>query len=188
MNLQELDRLIKKYYDGSSSDIEEERLLSLISSSDLPPEYDVERELLFGLMDTRSIPEPDSGFESRILTAIDDSEKDSRIISIKRRIYSVVSVAATLLIIFTSYLLLRNTGEPEDTFDDPVLAYNATIEVLGRIGETLNTGSDVISELALISKAEQKLGMLAEPVRMVSREMESLKYIEQSLDILDIGN
>jgi hypothetical protein len=121
------------------------------------------------------------------MQAIDRSDSGARIISLKRKIYSAVAVAATLLIMISSFFLVRNNSGPEDTFDDPILAYNATIEVLTRVGETLNTGSDVISELSVISTAENSLRRISQPARIISREMESLKYIEKSLDILDMG-
>ena len=189
MNPQELDKLIQKYYQGITSEDEEERLFKIISDNKLPPEYAEDFAMLKVLADADAdIPDPDSGFETRILKAIDRSDSDARIISLKRKIYSAVAVAASLLIMISSFFLVRNNSGPEDTFDDPVLAYNATIEVLSRVGETLNTGSDVISELSVISTAENNLRRLSQPARIISREMESLKYIEKSLDILDMGS
>jgi hypothetical protein len=189
MNQQELDKLIEKYYQGLTDEEEEKRLFDKISSGKLPAEYSEDLAILMGLAGGKDdIPEPDSGFEARIMEAIDRDDSGARVISLKRRIYSAVSVAATLLIVISSYLLVRNNGQPADTFDDPVLAYNATIEVLSRVGETLNTGSDVISELSVISTAEDNLNRLSEPARIISKEMESLKYIEKSMDILDMGS
>ena len=189
MNLQELDKLIEKYYQGLTDEEEEKSLFDKISSDKLPAEYSEDLAILMGLAGGNDdIPEPDSGFEARIMEAIDRADSGARVISLKRRIYSAVSVAATLLIVISSYLLVRNNSQPSDTFDDPVLAYNATIQVLSRVGETLNTGSDVISELSAISTAEDNLTRLSEPARIISKEMESLKYIEKSMDILDMGS
>ncbi len=188
MNLQELDKLIEKYYQGSTSEDEEIKLFDIISSGQLPPDYTGDASLLVGLAKGNNIPEPDSGFESRIMEAIDKADSEAKVISLKSRIYSAVAVAATLLIIISSYFLIQNNGEPEDTFDDPVLAYNATIEVLSRVGQTLNTGSDVISELSVISSTEDNLTKLSRPGQLISKEMESLKYIKKSIDILDLGS
>lgn len=188
MNLQELDKLIEKYYQGSTSEDEEKKLFDIISSGQLPPGYTGDASLLMGLARGSDIPEPDSGFESRIMDAIDKADSEAKVKSLKSRIYSAVAVAATVLIIISSYFLIQNNGEPEDTFDDPVLAYNATIEVLSRVGETLNTGSDVISELSVISSTEDNLTKLSRPGQLISKEMESLKYIKKSIDILDLGS
>lgn len=188
MNLQELDKLIQKYYEGETTEADEEKLFELLSSGHLPPEYTRDISIITGLSGSEDIPEPDMGFEARIMNAIDNSEQQGRVISLKRRIYTTVSVAASLLIIISSYLMLRPGSQPEDTFSDPVLAYNATLEILGRVSQTMNTGSDVISELSLISKAEDKLTKFSEPARLVSKELEPLKYIDKSIDILDFGS
>lgn len=189
MNLQELDKLIQKYYQGISNEDEEERLLKILSSEELPPEYSDDLAMLKLMFEgDEDIPEPDSGFEARIMEAIDKADTGAGIISLKRKIYMAVSVAATLLIVISSYFIVSNNTQPADTFDDPVLAYNATIQVLSRVGETLNTGSDVISELSVISVAEDNLTRISQPARIISNKMESLKYIEKSMDILDMGS
>ncbi len=188
MNLQELDRLIEKYYQGSTSEDEEKELFDIISSGQVPADYSEDIGLLMTLVNREDIPEPDAGFESRIMDAIDRVGSGAKVVSLKKRIYSAVAVAATLLIVISSYFLMQNSAGPEDTFDDPVLAYNTAIEVLSRVGRTMNTGTDVISELSAISNAEDKLNKLASPAQMISKEMESLKYIEKSMEILDIGS
>ena len=188
MNLQELDRLLEKYYNGDSKESEEKTLFELISTEDLPSEYNADRQILLGLLGSEGIPEPDNGFESRIMASIDESESRGRVISLKRRIYMAVSVAAASLIIVSSYFLLSRSSELEDTFDDPVLAYNAAIEVLEQFGRNMNSGMYALSELTIIGETEENLTKLSEPAKMVTKEMESLKYIKESIDLLDIGS
>lgn len=187
MNLQELDNLLEKYFEGQSSEGEEQRLFALLKSKKLPDQYHPDRDLLGAMLDDGFIPEPDSGFEDRIMEAIDNSEAKGKVVSIKRRLYSFVSVAATVLIIVTSYFILNRSSEPEDTFDDPILAYNATIDVLTRVSNTLSSGSEVIAKLSIIGETQENLLLISEPARIVSKEMESLKYIEKSMSILEIG-
>ena len=185
MNLQELDRLLEKYYSGNSSADEEIRLLDLMASESLPDEYNNDRKLLLGMISNDRIPEPDSGFESRIMSRIDESELKGKIVTIKRRLYSIVAVAASLLIVISSYFILSRSVEPIDTFDDPVLAYNATIEVLQQVGRSLDMGTDVLSELAIIGETRENLIMLSQPAREATKNMESLRYIEKGIDLLD---
>ena len=187
MNLQELDSLLEKYFGGLTSEGEEQRLFALLKTEKLPEQYHPDRDLLNALLDDAVVPEPDSGFEARIMGAIDESESERKIVSIKRKLYSFVSVAAMVLIIFTSYFILNRNSEPKDTFDDPILAYNATIDVLTRVSNTLNSGNDAMAKLSIIGETQENLQKLSEPARIVNREMESLKYIEKSLSILEIG-
>ncbi len=188
MNRQELDRLLELYYDGKSSDKEEQDLIAMVRDSNLPEEYYSERDMLLTLSGKADeIPEPDNGFESRIMQAIDDSEQSARITSLKRRVYTAVSIAASFLILISSVFILNRNSAPADTFDDPLMAYNATVDLLQQVSSTLNSGSEAIGDLALIAETRDKINMLSAPAIKASKDMESLKYLEKSLSILSRG-
>ncbi len=188
MNRQELDRLLELYYDGKSSDKEEQDLIAMVRDSNLPEEYYSERDMLLTLSGKADeIPEPDNGFESRIMQAIDDSEQSARITSLKRRVYTAVSIAASFLILISSVFILNRNSQPADTFDDPLMAYNATVDLLQQVSSTLNSGSEAIGDLALIAETRDKINMLSAPAIKASKDMESLKYLEKSLSILSRG-
>ena len=186
MNLQELDRLLQAWYEGTGSEEEEHRLFAMLKADDLPAKYATNRQILGAFLDMSSAPEPDSGFEARIMEAVDRSETEGRIVSLKRRVYAIVSVAASVLIILSGYFIIESENKLKDTFDDPVLAYNATLEVLQRVSTTLNTGSDAIENLSEIEKARNQLEMLSEPARAVSRDLQALKHIEKSISYFDL--
>lgn len=187
MNLQELDRILEKYYEGTSSEEEERSLFDALKDDDLPDKYLMDREMIGGITDDVYIPEPDSSFESRIIQAIDDDENLKKVISLKRRVYAVVSVAATILIVISSWFILQDNGGMKDTFDDPVLAYNATLEILQQVSTTMNSGTEAMSNLNHIDKARENLIRLSEPAMVVGREMESLKHLERSISLLENG-
>ena len=176
------------YYDGKSSDKEEQDLIAMVRDSNLPEEYYSERDMLLTLSGKADeIPEPDNGFESRIMQAIDDSEQSARITSLKRRVYTAVSIAASFLILISSVFILNRNSQPADTFDDPLMAYNATVDLLQQVSSTLNSGSEAIGDLALIAETRDKINMLSAPAIKASKDMESLKYLEKSLSILSRG-
>ena len=188
MNRQELDRLLDLYYDGKSSDKEEQDLIAMVRDNNLPEEYYSDRDMLLTLSGKADeIPEPDNGFESRIMQAIDDSEQSVRITSLKRRVYTAVSIAASFLILISSVFILNRNSAPADTFDDPLMAYNATVDLLQQVSSTLNSGSEAIGDLALIAETRNKINMLSAPAIKASKDMESLKYLEKSLSILSRG-
>ncbi len=188
MNRQELDRLLDLYYDGKSSDKEEQDLIAMVRDNNLPEEYYSDRDMLLTLSGKADeIPEPDNGFESRIMQAIDDSEQSVRITSLKRRVYTAVSIAASFLILISSVFILNRNSAPADTFDDPLMAYNATVDLLQQVSSTLNSGSEAIGDLALIAETRDKINMLSAPAIKASKDMESLKYLEKSLSILSRG-
>ena len=187
MNLKELRQLLDKYYEGTSSSQEETILISLLNDDNLPDEFAADRRMFDLLREEREIPQPDNGFEGRIMGAIDKFENERHTVSLKRTIYSVVSVAASLLIVVISYFIIYE-NRPVDTFDDPILAYNETMRVLQDVSMNLNKGSRAIEELAVFDVARSNLGKLSIPQEVITREMSSLRYIEKGFSLLYPGN
>lgn len=191
MNLKELDRLLDKFYRAESSEPEEKLLRLLLDSDDLPEEYLNDRDMICAsaiMTQTGNIPEPDGDFEARMMKAVDKYETSSRTISLKRRIYSAVTIAASLLIIIASYLIVEREKQPVDTFDDPVLAYNAAMQILGHVSEQLNTGSEYIGSLTVIAETKSTLNKLAQPADVIKREMEPLRIFGKSLELFELAS
>lgn len=186
MNWSVLRKLLAKYYDGMSSAEDEKKMLELLSQDDLPSEFYEDRMMIEGLLGGKHIPEPSPDLDDRIMTAIDESEKNNRIISGKRRLYSIVSVAATILLIISLLFLLENENRVKDTYSDPQLAYNETVEVLYRVSENLNKGRNHMEDLSLIGETRSRLDLIPESRDAVAEELEALKYIGNSLEMLGI--
>jgi len=182
-----LKKLLEKYYAGSSTADEELKILELLRRRDLPVEFYDDRNLMEGLHGNNDIPEPSADMETRIMTAIDESEKEKRIISGKRRLYSIVSVAATILIILSFWFILVDKGGIKDTFSDPQLAYNETAEVLYRVSANLNKGINPMEELTLIGDTKSKLELIPESRNAVTKELDALKYIGNSIRLLNMN-
>ncbi|MFO7853032.1 MAG: hypothetical protein ACQERS_01785 [Bacteroidota bacterium] len=184
MNWSVLRKLLEKYYDGISSAEDEKKMLELLSKDDLPSEFYQDRMMITGLFGGGEIPEPSPDFNDRIMTAIDESEKNDGIISGKRRLYSIVSVAATILLIISLLFILQNENRVKDTYSDPQIAYNETVEVLYRVSTNLNKGRNHMEDLSLIGETQSRLNLIPESRNAVAEELKALKYIENSLEIL----
>ena len=184
MNLQELQALLHKYYMGTSSSSDEDRLSDLLSSKDLPEEYIIEREMLTSFRTANEIPEPADGFENRIMEAIDENDRESGIIKLKRRIYSVTSVAAGILIILSTYFIFSRNDAPGDTFDDPMIAYAEAMSVLHEVSSKMNSGRVHISELAAFDKAVNNISLMSASSNTVTNELGTLKYLDKGFRVL----
>ncbi len=179
-----LKELLEKYYAGTSSEDEEKELRILLEQEDLPSGYSEDRMLIIGMSGNKEIPEPSDDLNDRIMSAIDDSEKHKDILPGRRRIYSIISVAATILIIIGFWFVLEDKGRYKDTYTDPQLAYNETVEVLYRISANLNRGRDQLEELSLIERTHSRLNLIPESRDAVAGELRALKYIENSIEML----
>jgi len=185
MRNSELDRLLERYYAGETTVSEEERIREILDSEDLPGLYLTERELFRVLASDEGIPAPSAGFEKSIMERIDFEEERSRISTIKRKLYSAVAVAASLLIAVSSYFIIFSNQNPRDTFTDPELAYLQTVEVLRIVSEGLNSGSSRLSDLAYIDQATENIGIFRRSNESVSKKLEPLGYLDKGLKIFE---
>lgn len=189
MNRSLLDKLLDKYYRGATSGEEEKMLLDLLSREDLPRQYSEDRMLITGIYGDETIPEPPAGLNDRILEAIDAAEKDSKEVKNKRLLYGALSAAAGVLVIISFWFVFNSRGARyEDTYNDPQLAYDHTMEVLYRVSSNLNKGRESMSGLSVIAETESKMQLLPESQSAVADQLETLKYLDTGMRLLDIGD
>ena len=179
-----LKELLERYYTGTSSEDDEKEMRILLEQEDLPPEFGEDRMLIRGLYGNKEIPEPSDDLNDRIMSIIDDSEKNINISTGRRRFYSIFSAAATVLIIIGFWFVLKDKGRFKDTYTDPQLAYNETIEVLYRVSSNLNRGRNQLEELSLINQTKSRLNLIPESRDAVADELKALKYIKNSIELL----
>jgi hypothetical protein len=188
MNWSALEKLLEKFYEGTSTADDEKKAFEMLQRNDLPPEFYNDRMILEGLFGKSEIPEHSPDLGKKIMTAIDESEKADRKVSTKRLLYSMIGVAASFLLIISFWFLLSENNRIRDTYSDPQLAYNETVEVLYYLSENLNTGRAQMEELSVINDARTKLEMIPESRNTVSKELEPLRYIENSVELLKMNS
>jgi len=189
MNLPELKSLLEKYYNGESSPEDQERIIELLADSNLPKEYFPDREIFNYLDAGKSIPEPDSTFEGRIMERLDRLDNVRSKSALRRRLYAIGSAAAAVLILITTYLFISVNNPVEDTFDDPMIAYNEARRLLHEVSANLNRGCKEMANLAYLNKAVTSLGTMGEQGKRAGQELSSLKYLERGIEFSGlVGN
>jgi len=188
MNLSRLNKLLEEYYEGFLSPADEKSLLELLSTEDLPAEYFDDKMFVTTLHGRGDdIPEPPAGLNDRIMAAIDESEKNKKLIHNKRRFFAVLSAAASILIIISFWFILADNDRLKDTYQDPQLAYNETVKILYSLSANLNKGMRQMSDISMIAHAESKMQMISESRSAITDELEPLKYLDNSMRLLNIG-
>ncbi len=153
MNEEELKRLIHKYYNGESTEEEENALRVFFRKHDIPRGYEAEK-VIFGYYDgSETIPEPSHDFEARILAAIDASERKS---SLRRYIIPLISVAAGILILAGTWFFFTGRSETNDTYTDPQLAYMETIKILHDVSSQLNQSVRELEPVGRLNEVGKK--------------------------------
>lgn len=185
MEYKDLKELLKRYYEGMSSSEEEMELKQILKEMKTEKEFQSDA-LLFAGLEENDIPEPDAGFEARLMTGIEKHEENRGIIRLKRRIYAITSVAAVLLILISAWFII-SANTLKDTYDDPVLAYNETREILRLVSDGMNSGREQLNDLSVINVATNGLQIMKEPQSLISKELEPLRMINKSLNAIGIN-
>lgn len=179
MRKEELEILLKKYYEGVSTPGEEEKLREYFSSQNIPAGFEAEKAM-FGFFGEAAAPEPSADFEDRILNGIDVSlEKRNR-----RIIYFVSAVAALLLLLISLVFIVKSQSSPVDTFDDPQLAYAETMKILYSISVQLNKGKEALEPVSKMKDIDlQGLRVFNQSMKTLDKEMNNLKPLNDAIEL-----
>jgi len=187
MNKEALNRLLEKFYKGETSEAEERDLKVFFNGSIIPEGYDTEKALFSYYMTVSEVPEPSSDFEERILSGIDESEKNITSLKHRRFILSVLSAAAGILILTGSYFFFVHRSEPRDTFSDPKLAYAETMKILIDVSSRLNHGAVALEPVTRINDMTNKsFAAINKSTKIVEKNLKSLDYLHKAIEITSI--
>ena len=81
----------------------------------------------------------------------------SRILGKKKKIYSLISVAAAISIIVTGLSLSLLNDEPKDTFDNPYLAYAELEKAFATMSDGIKKGMDMVGTSESVIKKSTEI-------------------------------
>jgi hypothetical protein len=183
MNEEELNRLIEKYYNGDSTEEEEDVLRNYFRQSDIPEGYETEKEIFSFYTESVDYIAPSVDFEARILAGIDSSGRKKGLQNFKKYILPLMSTAAGLLILAGSYFFFVHKPQPLDTFKDPQIAYAETIKILRDVSVKLNRGSQVLEPVGKINEMTKKsIETINKSSKYVKQNLKNLEIIQKALE------
>jgi hypothetical protein len=184
MKEEKLRELLEKYFNGDTSLEEEKALREYFSGDEILPGYDTEREIFNGYSSaSEAIPPASEDLESRILSSIDDYEKENHRKRFTRQYMAISGIAATLLILVGSYFFFIRKAEPADTFSDPVIAYAETMKILNEVSLKLNKGTSALHTIGKInSVTRQSLESIDRSASILSGSIEKIRLIDRLSD------
>ena len=159
---QEIRQLLDKFFDGQTSEAEEERLRGLMAD-DVPESLSAVKAMFgaFSRIDSTAETMADArvaeAVEHRMSRMVDQwsrVETSTRRDSRRRAIRWMAGIAASMLLIAGYSFYLGTTHEqaqtaamPQDTYNDPRMAYKETEKALNMLSEKLNKGIDEMEKL-----------------------------------------
>lgn len=184
MTTREIKTLLEKYYNGEATDEEENFLRKLFRTGDVPAELKDEEEIFRYYSDASLVPEPSAGFEKRIIAAVDKSNGSRVSLLTTRGLYTILSIAAGLLILLGSYFFIERQRIGTDTFTDPQLAYAETMKILYEVSSKLNKGTQPLDQIKRFQEAGAVgFNALGKSTEAIDRSIQNLDYFQKMLNI-----
>jgi hypothetical protein len=175
--------LLRRYYDGNSTIGEEQLLLEYFASEKIPDEFAAERDLFkhLPLLSEDAIPDP--GFEERIKNSIFPTEiKAVNKHKYRRLSYSILSTAASVLLLISFWVYYNQTDRRRDTFSSPELAYAETIMALQKVSSGLNKGTSALKPLESINIVERSFRDIDGNMRSFERGVAGIEAVQTLID------
>lgn len=157
MEVEKIERLLAKFYDGDTDESQEEALRDYFRTAEVPEHLLKDKDLFLSLYQTadRDVEVP-AGLEDKLSLLIDEkAEEEQRFFrpnKSKRNWRWVGGIAATvLLLIGIGYGIDKLEDDvcpptPQDTFSDPEEAYRVLQATLLEISTNLNSGLNEVKE------------------------------------------
>ena len=162
MNLGKIKQLLDKYESGKTSTAEETLLKDFFLREKVPIHLLKYKEI-FNFIDISQKEElPDSDFDEKILRAIGDDKVIPMVSGNRRKIYSLISIAASIIILIGLYFQFgKNHSNYNDTYDNPQLAYNEVKKTLLLVSGNLNSGVDELKDISAFNNGLKELNNIS---------------------------
>lgn len=147
-------QLLDRYYDGQTSEREEQVLKDYFLQDDVPPQWATDQQL-FRQLYGADMPAID-GLEQRLSRQIDGWNRVEKTANRRTRTIGlrwIAGIAASLLLLFAIGLLVDRQQKQaqyavqQDTFDDPRDAYAETQKALMKFSESINKGLNKVENV-----------------------------------------
>jgi hypothetical protein len=188
MNLQRIEELIEKYERGETTAEEEQLLKSFLLNEEVPPHLRNYKALFAYFESSKNEELPSIDFDDKVLAAIQDEKIIPMAYGNRKRLYFIISVAAGLLILFGLYFRYGLNGtSPDDTFNDPMLAYAETKKILLKVSANMNAG---VNEMKSIKEFNAGLSELEKVSAFQTglNQLEKVTIFEKAQEIITTKN
>lgn len=176
MELQKINELLEKYWNGNTSLEEEQMLTQYFRDNEVPARLKGVAALFCQFEAGRQTEVPDKDFDDQVLQKISQVEP-AKVRSLPQRMLPQrqplhgqlwLKIAAILLIFLTAGLLWLNQADRElpvaeqtettqDTYQDPQQAYEQTRQALLLVSSLMNEGTQHLEELEAFSEAQETI-------------------------------
>lgn len=176
MEQEKVKELLARFYEGVTTEAEEQELNDYFTSAGGSDETAVDR-LMF-LSSAKKIPEPSDEFMARLETITSDKTVG---FSSRTALRYFLSAAAGLALLIASYYLFRTPtqGMIHDTYSDPELALAEVKNILTTVSHNMNTGTEALNSFSMMSIAPEAFSEMGRTSRTIDRNLSKLRYLNE---------
>jgi len=179
MNLQEIEKLLDRYFEGETTLLEETRLREFFASGNVPDQWKNLERYFSHIEQERSLLLDNPEFDAKIMMQVKES-KLAVITDIRRPwIYWLSGVAAGILILVAIFVRFDPFSRKiDDTYKDPKVAYLEAKKALLYISEKFNQGTRNLEVVNSLDKGLTELKPVSAYNKAAS-EVQRLNEVEK---------
>lgn len=175
MEQEKIQALLDKFYQGNTSEEEEEQLREYLHDTSragsLSPEAD------YMSLYRSSIPEPSDDFSERLESI---THSVARIPVYGRVVYFAVRIAAAAVIVAGLYFFIDylRSGGLKDTYNDPELAMAEVKNILTVVSHNMKAGTEPLGSIKTINIAPEAMSPLGKINSTLGKSLQNLRYLD----------
>jgi hypothetical protein len=149
MNLQEIKKLLEKFYEGETTLAEEQQLQEFFARDDIPAGMKVFRDQFRYFSAQKEVSLTDREFDRRVMEDIMPQKPASLMADRRFRIRVVIGIAAVILLLVGIFTVFdRYSRKIEDSYKDPKVAYIEARKIMLFVSNRLNKGTEQLDKVA----------------------------------------
>ena len=156
MDSEKIDELLSKYWKGETSLEEEQQLQDYFRKTQVPEQLK-ETAALFRYFDEQKGKSlTDVSFDRNVMRNIAAPKKGK----ISSMIYNSMRIAAGIVVLVVAIWLVRievRKSTPQDTYDDPKMAFEETKKALMMISKSFGTAEEQAKKINLFNEAQDEI-------------------------------
>ncbi|WP_319228929.1 hypothetical protein [Draconibacterium orientale] len=187
METQEILRLLQRYFDGETTEAEEQQLNAYFQSGEVVDELAEYTEFFGGIAELAEKAD-DPTIEDDVMDYILENEHRDKT-KYRTMWKAVTGIAASVIIVLGGFLFFQEQQKPfDDTFSDPEEAYAYAAKTLQFVGSKYNQGVAHLSEFEKLRKGSEPVKKATDPVVEFYEGIEKIEAAEASSPLQDIDS
>jgi len=162
MNLQEIEKLLERYFEGETTLSEEQKLRDYFTSGNVPVQWKSLEGYFNFIIQEQDQHIENPAFDDKVMSYIKEN-KLSRLADLRRPwIYWISGVAASILILIAVFVKFDPfSSSIADTYKDPQTAYIEARKILLYVSAQLNKGTNTLEPVSVIETGINELKPVA---------------------------